>query len=1168
MLARIIFCLSLTTLYANPQKPNVVGGSASFSETSRELQIVTRGRTIIDWKSFSIGADEATRFFQDAPVLNRVIGGDPSLLMGLLEANGEIYLLNPQGILVGRDAVIQTAGFIASTLNLDNAAFLAGAKLDFYGDSIASVVFEGAGKVIEEGGRFFLVSNDLTEVSGSIEAANVRVLGDKVLLNETARIDSFSGEVLIGGDYKGKNPDVKNAQKTRVEKGAFINADGRDGEDGGRVIVWADDWTWFEGNISCRGVNGGFVEVSGKQNLHYNGLSDLSPCGGEFGTLLLDPKNILVFTPGVAIGGNTLFGDIPTMDVTFTGLTISTALGMGNLVLEANTDILIGQNISTATANSLTLRAGRDISLGYWNGSWNYPIITLNGGNFTATVNDNGADSMNRDAGAAAFLMRGNIFTPPPGDSQIITNGGNVTISHGMLVGGNVGAVFLETGTQINTGSGRIDITGHGDTSLPVPPAPAPFFGYELQIGVQLDGQLITGAGSSGMTIIGNGANLPIGRNDGIQIRKIIPAGPAQNEIIAVDGLVELIGTGGNAGSNNHGIYQEGGDIQGNQNIVFYSTGMGANAADFILTGVGGNGNNGNIGVRLTGTAPPGDPMWQAQTFLSSDGNFTCTGTGNGTGDNNDGVFLEILMGGQHYNLIESTGTGNISITGFASMNGVNNNVGIRQNPDLIFAPLNGIVTTGTGTVSLIGTGHGSGDSNYGVSAGTIQQLTNTTANAGTITITGVASTTGTSNNFGVIYVGAELTTVAGDLTITGTGGGTGISNHGVVGSGTITTLTAGADAANIFVTGTGSIAGDGIGILNFSSSTMDGDVQLNGTGGAMGNNNTGVFLLACTATGDGILTVTGVAGPGTPSYGIDVANNLTFNDGTISMTGSGGSSGDPGIYLGNFTVSTTGSGDIDMQSLVNSIESNAAINSTSGTITLLAVNNAADILFNAGSLTSGGNFIAAANNDITIAMGLTHTFTGVARAVYIVDEQNPTGVGPGRFDNFGTITTPVFPNDNLAIYAASGPFYPTGVIPGPNQFSSVSPATVVIGKWDSPAPPGANPPTPLNAKYSTSYQAGGPYHGPGFGAAYVPGQGVFGSQVVWYKYVGLTIPGTNIPIPSFNLELIGINTTVDSWQHYLVTPYLPCPILPNIEFICQDEEFCLTPCAEFERSE
>ena len=54
----------------------------------------------------------------DSYVLNRVTGGTESQILGQLVSNGAVYLVNPNGILIGEEAQVQTAGFIASTLDL------------------------------------------------------------------------------------------------------------------------------------------------------------------------------------------------------------------------------------------------------------------------------------------------------------------------------------------------------------------------------------------------------------------------------------------------------------------------------------------------------------------------------------------------------------------------------------------------------------------------------------------------------------------------------------------------------------------------------------------------------------------------------------------------------------------------------------------------------------------------------------------------------------------------------------------------------------------------------------------------------------------------------------------------------------------------------------------
>src|SRR6185369_7788804 len=96
--------------------------------------------------SFSILAGESTRFIQPgahSAVLNRVLGGDPTSIYGRMDANGRVYVINPNGILVGSGGVINTRAFVGSTLDVKNSSFLSGAGMHFSGDSSASVRNEG-----------------------------------------------------------------------------------------------------------------------------------------------------------------------------------------------------------------------------------------------------------------------------------------------------------------------------------------------------------------------------------------------------------------------------------------------------------------------------------------------------------------------------------------------------------------------------------------------------------------------------------------------------------------------------------------------------------------------------------------------------------------------------------------------------------------------------------------------------------------------------------------------------------------------------------------------------------------------------------------------------------------------------------------------------------------
>src|SRR5438093_932080 len=121
---------------ANPAGEAVKAGSATITRNGPGSLTVNQAsdKVIIDWNSFSIGAGEMTRFIQpsaSAAALNRVLGGNPSQIYGMLQANGQIYVINPAGILVGPTGVINTRSFAGSTLDVNNASFLSGVGLRF-----------------------------------------------------------------------------------------------------------------------------------------------------------------------------------------------------------------------------------------------------------------------------------------------------------------------------------------------------------------------------------------------------------------------------------------------------------------------------------------------------------------------------------------------------------------------------------------------------------------------------------------------------------------------------------------------------------------------------------------------------------------------------------------------------------------------------------------------------------------------------------------------------------------------------------------------------------------------------------------------------------------------------------------------------------------------------
>lgn len=116
--------------YALPQGGAVVGGQATLQAQGAGLVVQQHSpRAAIDWRSFGVAAGESVRFVQPgahAVALNRVTGAEASAILGRLDANGQVFLLNPNGVLFGRGAQVQVGGLLASTLDLRPADFMAG----------------------------------------------------------------------------------------------------------------------------------------------------------------------------------------------------------------------------------------------------------------------------------------------------------------------------------------------------------------------------------------------------------------------------------------------------------------------------------------------------------------------------------------------------------------------------------------------------------------------------------------------------------------------------------------------------------------------------------------------------------------------------------------------------------------------------------------------------------------------------------------------------------------------------------------------------------------------------------------------------------------------------------------------------------------------------------
>ncbi len=300
--APLLVTLPARFAWAVPHGGQIVAGSAAISRSGNMLLVrQSTNRAIIDWTDFSTSSSQTVQFVLpsvSSAVLNRVISLTPSRLNGTLLSNGAVYLINPSGILVGPGGQIDVHGFVASSLDVNNAAFLAGGNLLFSGSSSAAVANQGV--ISASGGAVVLmaeqVRNDgrITAPGGSVTLA----AGTEVLLQQTA---SPGVTVRVIGDGSATNTGViqttlaqlaangGNAFALAINNTGVIratgvqNANGRIYLTGGPAGAVADAGTL---DASSSTGLGGQIVVTG-QNITIDSQADLTAAGATGGGEIL-----------------------------------------------------------------------------------------------------------------------------------------------------------------------------------------------------------------------------------------------------------------------------------------------------------------------------------------------------------------------------------------------------------------------------------------------------------------------------------------------------------------------------------------------------------------------------------------------------------------------------------------------------------------------------------------------------------------------------------------------------------------------------------------------------------------------------------------------------------------------------------------------------------------
>ncbi|UMR30569.1 filamentous hemagglutinin N-terminal domain-containing protein [Massilia sp. MB5] len=262
---------------ANPTLPQVVAGQAAFSQDGKTFSVRNAPNTIINWQSFSIAKDEITRFIQqgaDSKVLNRIAGQDPSQILGALQSNGQVFLINPNGVLFGRDARIDVQGLVASSLAISNADFLAG-KHSFSGAPGAGKVENQGSIATPQGGRVFLIAPNVANsgIIASPQGEVVLAAGHSVQLVDSANpalhvvVSAPADQALNLGQVVAQGGRIGIYGALLGQRGT-VNADSAVIGANGKIVLKASNTALLEAGsrTSATGAGqGGAIEVLGQR---------------------------------------------------------------------------------------------------------------------------------------------------------------------------------------------------------------------------------------------------------------------------------------------------------------------------------------------------------------------------------------------------------------------------------------------------------------------------------------------------------------------------------------------------------------------------------------------------------------------------------------------------------------------------------------------------------------------------------------------------------------------------------------------------------------------------------------------------------------------------------------------------------------------------------------
>ncbi|HIA5527657.1 TPA: filamentous hemagglutinin N-terminal domain-containing protein, partial [Salmonella enterica] len=293
LLSGMIMMANPVTAANLPTGGQIVAGSGSIQTPSgNQMNIHQNSQNMVtNWNSFDIGKGNTVQFYQpnsSAVALNRVVGGGESKIMGNLKANGQVFLVNPNGVLFGKDASVSTSGFVASTRDIKNDDFM-NRRYTFSGGQKAGAEIVNQGALTTNAGGYIVLAADKVSNSGTIRTPGgktVLAAGERV----TLQLDNGGlTSVQVSGDVV--NALVENRGLISARDGqVYLTAHGRDmlmntvlNVSG---VVEAGGMHRQDGNIVLDGGDSGVV--------HLSGTLQADNASGQGGKVVVQGQNILL----------------------------------------------------------------------------------------------------------------------------------------------------------------------------------------------------------------------------------------------------------------------------------------------------------------------------------------------------------------------------------------------------------------------------------------------------------------------------------------------------------------------------------------------------------------------------------------------------------------------------------------------------------------------------------------------------------------------------------------------------------------------------------------------------------------------------------------------------------------------------------------------------------